>query len=192
MRNILTKIFAVEYKILVKGSYMELKELKVRSNAPYPAITDAINNAKTVRVIKNLMSGYDSELRAVLQYFYQSSLSYQIQPEISRILEEISVAEMKHLELLSHAIVDFGGNPTYDNAQGYFFNTEAVAYATKLKDILDINIKSEEIAIRDYTNAINMVENQSLKNLFKRIIEDEKIHLEIFNYLRNTIKFMCV
>ena len=66
---------------------MELKELKVRSNAPYPTITDATNNAKTVRVIKNLMSGYDSELKAVLQYFYQSSLSYKIQPEISKIFE---------------------------------------------------------------------------------------------------------
>ena len=171
---------------------MELKELKVRSNAPYPTITDATNNAKTVRVIKNLMSGYDSELKAVLQYFYQSSLSYKIQPEISKIFEEISVAEMKHMELLSRAIVDFGGDPKYDNGQGYFFNTEAVAYATKLKDILDINIKQEEMAIRDYTNAINMVENQSLKNLFKRIIEDEKIHLDIFTYLRNTIKCMCV
>ena len=97
---------------------MELKELKVRSNAPYPTITDATNNAKTVRVIKNLMSGYDSELKAVLQYFYQSSLSYKIQPEISKIFEEISVAEMKHMELLSRAIVDFGGDPKYDNGQG--------------------------------------------------------------------------
>ncbi len=181
-----------EYIVSVKGKFMELKELKVRASAPYPSITDATNNAKTVRVIKNLMSGYDGELRAVLQYFYQSSLCNKIQPEISKILEEISVAEMMHMELLSHAIVDFGGTPMYDNAQGYFFNTEVVAYQTKLKDILDINIKSEEIAIRDYTNAINMVENQSLKNLFKRIIEDEKIHLEIFTYLRNTIKFMCV
>ena len=171
---------------------MEMKEIIVRSNAPYPEIVDPVKNMKTVKVLKNLMSGYDSELRAILQYFYQSSLCNKIQPEISDIFEEISIVEMHHLELLSHAIVDFGGEPMYDDAQGYFFNTETVAYSTKLRDILDINIKGEENAIRDYTNAINMVENQSLKNLFKRIIEDEKNHLEVFTYLKNTIKFMSI
>lgn len=169
-----------------------MKEIIVRSNAPYPEIVDPVKNMKTVKVLKNLMSGYDGELRAILQYFYQSSICNKIQPEISDIFEEISIVEMYHLELLSHAIVDFGGEPMYDDAQGYFFNTEAVAYSTKLRDILDINIKGEENAIRDYTNAINMVENQSLKNLFKRIIEDEKIHLEVFTYLKNTIKFMSI
>lgn len=167
-----------------------MEDIKVKSNAPYPEITDATNTPKTVRVLKNLMSGYDSELKAVLQYFFQSSISHKVEPEISNILEEISIVEMMHLEMLSHAIVDFGGDPKYENAQGYYFNAEAVAYSTKLKDILDINIKNEEIAIQNYNKAIEMVDNNSLKNLFKRIIEDEKLHLQIFTQLKSHVKFL--
>lgn len=175
-----------------KEKSMEISEITVKSSAPYPEIVGATSNVKTVRVLKNLMSGYESELRAVLQYFFQSSLINKIQGEISDLLEEIAIVEMMHLEMLSHAIVDFGGEPRYDNGQGYYFNTEAVNYTTKLKDALEVNIKGEETAIRDYTNAINMVDNESLKNLFKRIIEDEKLHIEAFNYLKNTIKFLSV
>ena len=171
---------------------MELKEIVVRVNTPYPEITGATRDLKTVGILKNLMSSQDGELRGVLQYFYQSSVGNNIQSEIANILEEISIVEMMHMEQLSHAIVDFGGDPKYDNSQGQFFNTGVVNYTQKLREALEQNIRLEEGAIRNYNNAINMVENQSLKNLFRRIIEDEKLHLQVFTHLMNTVKFMSL
>lgn len=171
---------------------MELKEIVVRANTPYPEITGATRDMKTVGILKNLMSSQDGELRGVLQYFYQSSVGNNIQSEIANILEEISIVEMMHMEQLSHAIVDFGGDPKYDNSQGQFFNTGVVNYTQKLREALEQNIRLEEGAIRNYNNAINMVENQSLKNLFRRIIEDEKLHMQVFTHLMNTVKFMSL
>lgn len=174
------------------GVVMELKNILVKSKEPYPKIEDANINPRTVNILKNLMSGQDSELNAVLQYFYQSSISKDMEKEISNILEEISIVEMMHLEILSHAIVDFGGEPRYENGIGQSYNTSAVNYSTRLSKILDVNIAGEERAIENYKKAIDMVNNQSLKNLFLRIIEDEKLHIKVFNYLRDNVRFMSM
>lgn len=171
---------------------MELKDFKVRAESPYPEIVGEVKSHKTVALIKNLMSGGEGELKAILQYFYQSSLLNKIEPEISDILEEISVNEMTHLELLSHAIVTFGGDPKYDNGNNQYFFTNQISYFNKLREALEANIAVEERAIKNYQNAIAQTENDSLKQLFYRIIEDEKLHLKIFNYLKDTVRFLSV
>ena len=169
---------------------MDLKNLKVKTGEQYPEIVNAGNNPRVVKIIKDLMSGTESELRAVLQYFYQSSLAKEIDKDVSDILEEISIVEMMHLEKLSHAIVDFGGEPRYENSAGQYFNAGVVSYTGRLREMLDKNISGEQRAIENYKRAIEMVENNSLKELFKRIIEDEKLHIKIFNYIKDTVRFM--
>ena len=65
-------------------------------------------------------------------------------------------------------------------------------YIVKLKDMLDNNIKAENIAIESYKLAITRVKNQSLKDLFMRIIEDEMRHVEIFKRIRDNVQFMSI
>ena len=43
---------------------------------------------------------------------------------------------------------------------------------------------------KGYNQAIENVDNQSLKALLKRIIEDEKLHIKILTHLRDNVKFM--
>ena len=171
---------------------MNLKDFKVKLDTPYPEIIDAQKSPKTVAIIKNQMAGNDGELRAILQYFYQSSIAHEIEPEISDILEEISIVEMTHLDLLSLAIVNFGGEPRYENGANQYFSTSQVSYYNKLKEALDANIAGEEKAIYNYQTAITQVENESLKRLFERIIEDEKLHIKIFKDLKDTVKFLSI
>lgn len=169
---------------------MDLTNFLVRDKLNYPEIVGAENSPKTVAILKKLMSSSDGELRATLQYFYQSSISKDVEKEISKILEEISIVEMSHVELLSRAIVDFGGDPRYDNAQGQYFNAQNINYSSRLKELLEANIVGENMAIENYQKAIDLVSNESLKGLFRRIIEDEKLHLKIFIYIRDNVKYM--
>ena len=99
---------------------------------------------------------------------------------------------MMHLDLLMHAIADFGGIPKYEDASGYSFNVSNINYSLKLKDMLQNNIKDEMMAIEAYTTAKERVKNQSLKNLLDRIILDEQKHLEVFKQLLNNVTFMSV
>ena len=97
-----------------------------------------------------------------------------------------------HLDMLMHAITAFGGVPRYEDAQGNYFNTANLNYSIKLKEMLENNIKAESITIENYKIAIGKVKNQSLKDLFFRIIEDEERHIEIFKRIKDNVEFMSV
>ena len=171
---------------------MNLENIKVRVDKPYPEITNAKDDFQTVNILKNLANDRNSELRASLQYVYQSVVADKTDEDIATIFEEIGIVEMMHLDMLMHAIEDFGGNPVYEDSFGNMFNSSFVNYTTKLKEMLDNNIRGEQMAIEAYTQAINRVSNESLKQLFMRIIEDEKQHIEVFKTIRNNVKFLSI
>ena len=171
---------------------MNLDEIEVKIDKPYPEITNANDDYKTVAILKDLTMSRVGELTAVLQYVYQSVISNQIMEDISEIFEEIGIVEMMHLDMLMHAITDFGGVPVYEDSQGGLFNTKYINYNMKLKDILENNIQIEKKVIEKYNIAIKSVENESLKKLLSRIVEDEKRHIEIFKHIMNNVKFLSI
>ncbi|MBQ7798595.1 MAG: manganese catalase family protein [Clostridia bacterium] len=171
---------------------MDINNIQIRINDIYPEITNATNDSKTVLILKDLLSGRQGEITGIMQYFYQSNIARQIEPNIADLLEEIAIVEMQHMSLLMNEIIAFGGTPKYNNGKGQPFNSSYVNYTTKLKDMLDFNILGEQQAIQDYTNAQKFIRNQSLKDLINRIIEDEQLHLNAFKSLRNTVGFLSI
>ena len=171
---------------------MEINNIQIRLNSIYPEIKGANNNPQTVGILKDLLSSRDGELVGIMQYIYQSRLASKVESEVSQLLEEIAVVEMEHMELLMDAIIAFGGTPKYDNSRGQMFNAGYINYTDKLKSMLEANIAGEERAIADYSRAQKMVENQSLKDLLNRIIEDEKLHLNAFKTIYKTVKFLSI
>lgn len=132
---------------------MELGNIKVRLDKPYPKIVNATNDQMTVNILKNLAGSRTSELTAVLQYIYQSVIADKSADEIGAIFEEIGIVEMTHLDLLMHAITDFGGTPKYEDSQGNQFNSNYINYTVKLKEMLNNNILAEQRAIEQYNEA---------------------------------------
>lgn len=171
---------------------MEIRNIQIRANSTYPEIVNATNDPRVVMMLKDLLSSREGEIEGLMQYFYQSRIAKNIEPDIAEVLEEISIVEMEHMQLIMDAIVAFGGIPKYDNSRGQMFNASYVNYATKLKDMLDANIIGEEQAINDYIKTQKSVNNQSLKNLLGRIIEDEQLHLTAFKTLRNSVSFLSL
>lgn len=171
---------------------MNFENITVKIDKPYPEITNATDSVQTVAILKNLANSKGGELRAVVQYVYQSVIADRVEQEIASIFEEIGIVEMMHLDMLMHAITQFGGTPEYVDSQRNFFNTSIVNYTTKLSEMLDNNIQAENFAIDNYTQAIAMVDNQSLKDLFARIIEDENQHVKAFKQIRDSVNFLSL
>ena len=171
---------------------MNLDDLQLKSNEPYPEIIDASKDMLAVGILKNIATSRVGELKAILQYIYQSIIADKIDKEIATIFQEIAIVEMIHLDLLMHAEIAFGGDGKYDDAQGNMFNVSLMNYTIKLKDMLDYNIAGEYKAIETYQNAINRVKNESLKQLFFRIIEDEKKHIFALEQIKNNVEFLSV
>lgn len=174
------------------GGYMDFENIKVRVDKPYPKIVGANTDPMTVGVLKNLAQGRVGELNAVLQYIFQSVVADKTKDEIGEIFEEIGIVEMTHLDMLMHAITDFGGVPRYEDSTGNQYNTGNINYSIKLKDMLNNNIQAEQKAIEHYNEAIKRVKNESLKDLFKRIIEDEQQHIRVFKYILDSVEFLSV
>ena len=153
---------------------MNFEEIEVKLNNPYPKIIDAADDRETVAILKNLATSKSGELGGILQYTYQSVVSNKVNEDISSIFEEIGIVEMMHFDLLMNAIVDFGGVPKYEDSIGNPFNVSNINYSLKLKDMLQGNIKDEQVAIENYSRAIDRVKNASLKDLLERIENKEK------------------
>lgn len=171
---------------------MNFENIVVKINKPYPEITNAKDDLQTVGILRNLANTRSGELRAVLQYVYQSAVADSVEEEIASIFEEIGINEMMHLDMLMHAITEFGGIPEYNDSQRNAFNSGFVNYTTRLSEMLDNNIQGESLAIENYKQAIMRVENQSLKDLFARIIEDEEQHIKVFKKIRDSVRFLSI
>ena len=50
-----------------------------------------------------------------------------------------------------------------------------------------LNIKYEEEAIKKYNESYSLINDIYVRNLINRIIEDELIHISVFNYFLNKI-----
>lgn len=157
------------------------------SNEPYPEIENASPSLYEVKLIKWQVSSRNSEFSAINTYLYQYFILQDEYPEIATALKEISEVEMKHFDLLSEAIVDFGGNPNLTDGRGNVWTGRNITQLKNPREILLSNIKAEEKAIKDYQIATSKTFNPSLAALFERIILDEQNHIMIFNELLKTL-----
>ena len=60
-------------------------------------------------------------------------------------------------------------------------------YDMDLATILEINIEEEQQAIYNYQMVLNVIEDIYVKEIIKRILKDEYLHLEIFQKLKENI-----
>ncbi|MCI5797098.1 MAG: hypothetical protein MR024_00465 [Firmicutes bacterium] len=157
------------------------------SNEPYPEITNAYPSMYEVKLIKWQVSSKDSEFSAINTYLYQDFILQDEYPEIAEALRQIAIVEMTHFDLLSEAIVDFGGNPNLTDGRGNVWTGRNIVQLKNPREILLSNIRGEEKAIRNYQIAAAKTCNASLAALFERIILDEQDHIIIFNELLKTL-----
>lgn len=153
-----------------------MPKFELKNPNPYPQIVDAKQNKEVVKLLYDLYASNESELGAILMYSYQHIVLENRDDETAKLLEEIGVVEMHHLELLGDAIVKFGGLPYYVNSAGEQFSTKSIFYCTNVLHILKNDILQERLAIQAYTKTAQIVENASLKALLMRIAQDEELH----------------
>ena len=152
----------------------------------YTKITNATCDCRTIRILKNLLSGRFGELTGIHSYLFQNIISNGINQNLANALNNLSLEELLHANLLGNAILNFGGTPRFSNGQGTFWSGRNVNYQTDQNSFIRSNISREERSIRDYEDAIARVNNESLRQLLREIIEDKRQHIIILNsFLKN-------
>jgi len=164
--------------------------MKCNVDIPYPEIPTLRKNPEVARMLMHAYAGEVSEDTAIHQYLFQSVILESENPEIAKILKNISRVEMHHLDILAHLIKELGVYPIYLDPvtdPHAFWNAKYVCYDTELYYLLKQDIESEKQAILGYNSLIHVIDDEIVKGILKRIVLDERLHLEIFEKLLQSL-----
>lgn len=122
-------------------------------------------------VIDMLNADITGEIEAILTYLRHNFVIEVC--EISRLMEEISLDEMRHLEWLSEKVVELGGIPTIEHATLHL-------EGENLSQMLKRDVGLEEMAIKQYEEHIDAITDPGIKRLLRKIMNEEIEHKEEF------------
>lgn len=158
--------------------------MEYRVNIPYPEVKV---EKKDIEIAKDLLDAYAgriSEDSAVHDYVFQMMM--QDKEELKKILRGIAIVEMGHIDILGRLIYALGLTPLFASVEENhtkWFSGEYVNYEKNWEQTLRDNIYQEEAAIRNYEKIILKTNDVNVKHILKRIILDERVHIEIFTKL---------
>lgn len=160
------------------------KRDKYADPSPYPEIKVARKNPFYAALLMDDYAGLISEFTAISQYLYHHLFFEDIDEELGKLLENVAITEMHHMEILASVIKKLGGNPmirgTYSTCCN-FWNGTFIHYGSGLCERLKADIDSEYKAINEYNKHTCMINDHYIKAILQRIILDEKVHIKLFN-----------
>jgi bacterioferritin len=141
------------------------------------------------KVIKQLNLGLSAELTAIVQYMTQSEMyqnwGYKRLGELTKVR---AIEEMGHAEGLIERIIFLDSIPTVDVAL-------KPQLGSKVQQQLEIDLKDEVEAVREYNNAVKIcvaASDDGSKALFERMIKDEERHADFLEAQLHSIKEMGI
>ncbi len=162
--------------------------LESSSKITYPEITDIKKDYKLGQNMYDSFAGRHGELTAISQYIYEH-ITTEENKELSSVLLHIAIQEMHHLDMLGALLVNLGFVPYFMGKHNNKWCSDNVTYRYDgLEEMLKINIKSEETAIKEYKRLIEMTDDDKVKMILSRIIMDEEMHIKVFSGLLEICK----
>lgn len=157
-------------------------------NKPYPEMTDIKENPQYASLMLSNLAGLYSEMNAVSLYFYNHVILKDVWSELSVAMEKISIVEMHHLDIFAHLAYHLGADPRlWDCQQGCleYWSPGYNVYPSHLKSLLENAIIQEQNTIAIYQQQITCIKERTIQKILHRIIEDEDLHIQIFEYFLN-------
>lgn len=162
----------------------QMKDIHMRPGyadpSPYPEVKVIAPNQYYAKIIMDDYAGKISEFTAISQYLYHNFSLKSKYKELAEILENISITEMHHMEMLATMIKLLGYESIFKNSSNVFWNANYVYYGENVCDKLKADLKSEFDAIDIYESNIKTIDDPYIQIVLKRIILDEKVHVKIF------------
>lgn len=132
-------------------------------------------------LVESLNSMLAQEQACAIRYATHAAvLAGPYSETVAARLKEIGADEMRHAEMLRDRILALGGEPTMA------VNEEDLRPASRLEDILAVNIEEEQRAIERYVRVLEATSptNVILYQTLQEIVRDEQEHLEELEQLQ--------
>ena len=159
--------------------------MKYYVDIPYPKISVEKQNTEYAKILSDIYAGNISELSNITLYIYEHIVLKNNYKEYSNVLKKIAIVEMHHLDILGELINLLGIKPVfmkYDEIKKGFIPWKAsyLNYDIDIKNIIDLDIKSEKESIKHYKDALKLIKDKKIVEIINRLILDEELHLKIF------------
>ena len=167
---------------------------KYKVDLPYPPLDCVKLNVHDCKLVMQDYAGIVSEISATTQYFYHHLYAKKDgYDEIGETLMGLGIVEMHHLDILGQLIIKLGGDPkllslsTCNCNHVTWWCGDFIDYSKTLPKIILEDISAEKASIKAYSRHANMVNQECVSAIFKRIILDEELHIEILCNILNTL-----
>lgn len=152
--------------------------------SPYPEVKVVGLNSYYASILMDDYAGVVSEFTAISQYLYHYFFFKDIDKGLGSLLENVSINEMLHMEILAEIIKKLGGDPqirgSYSTCNNYW-DGSFIYYGDELCNQLQADIDAEYKAISAYRRHIQLINDPYIQANLQRIILDEKVHIRLFN-----------
>ena len=122
-------------------------------------------------IIRILNDDFMRELEATMVYVRNAFVIDECDP--SRVTEDISMDEMRHMWWIADLIVKRGGKPSMEHKELDFGGDD-------LKSQLEKQIALETDGIERYTQQIETIDDAEVVGVLKHILDEEKRHRKEF------------
>lgn len=164
---------------------MEINQLQFASDLPYPDVQAERTNYTYAKAMLDNIGGRGSEMSAVSLYFYNHLITSKY-PDIATVFHHISIVEMHHLEIFGTLARQLGENPRLWAQRGVrktYWSPSYNNYPMHLRELLSNCLLGEKETVKKYESQLRQIKDSNVCENLKRIILDEKIHIEIFRNL---------
>ena len=164
--------------------------------AEFPEITLTNLPKDILMKIKRAFTGIKSEFTSLTQYSYQHIVLSDNKRvnNIAHTLEDIATKEMMHYEMLGKVLALCGVEPKncvyIDGNKNLcdYWRASNVDYTTDITKMFESNLLAEKRAIEEYNEILNETSDDNLKDIIRRIIQDEMSHVEYFSAVLEALK----
>lgn len=156
-----------------------------RAPEPYPEVRAEGRNPRYAQAMLSNLGGVHSEMSAISLYFYNQLVTEGV-AEVAAAFHEVTIVEMRHLEIFGNLAMQLGADPklwSVQRGRRAWWSPEYVQYVRKIGPLLQEAMRSERAAIQKYESQLRWIGDENIRANLRRILADERLHLEIFTHL---------
>lgn len=154
---------------------------------PYPPSQVRENNQSYANLLSMDYCGSVSELSAIAQYINNENRLACNNCPMAKTILGIAMAEMIHMQKLGELIFLLGGNIDYTakhrDGKQIMWTPKCLQLSENVREMILVDIESEKAAINQYRMHMKMIEDDYIRAVLARIIQDEEYHIMILRAL---------
>lgn len=165
---------------------IDRETLRFASDKPYPPVEVTCQNCTYAKWMLDNLGGSHSEMSTISLYFYNNLMTNEKYGDVAYIFHKTSIVEMHHLSIFGQLALLLGESPrlwTCNRRRKMYWTPGYNHYSTTLEDLLTTALNGERAAVEKYEKQICMIDDPCISDNLKRIVLDEKIHVELIEMM---------